>query len=133
MEGPSEIDKEHLLDLIRQAFEIAGGAWVSQKQFLAEFDLDRLDIFPRHFPNWREAVVAAGVEVGPGTPGPRCESCDTTGYNYGYLANEVEQRHESRFNGAWLCDSCYSGYLEEEKIDTGMDEPDEYGEGRVED
>lgn len=147
MEKLDESDNEHVLDLIHklksllldlqakedllgdvcQAFEAAGGGWVTLRQFLADFDHWKRSDILRHFQGWRKAVVAAGVDVEPGTPGPRCESCDTTGNERTLWwddpgvgwgdENVVEQREE--FHAAWLCEKCYAEYLEDEKFPEG--------------
>jgi hypothetical protein len=55
-------DRETLLEAIRSAVSEAGGVWISRRQFLETSGFGEADLF-RHFPNWGDAVAAAGVPV----------------------------------------------------------------------
>jgi hypothetical protein len=58
------IDKDALLEAIRSAVATAGGVRITRQQFLTSSGLKLSDLF-RHFPNWSDALTAAGFSFDP--------------------------------------------------------------------
>jgi hypothetical protein len=57
-------DKDALLEAIRSAVATAGGVRITRQQFLTSSGLKLSDLF-RHFPNWSDALTAAGFSFDP--------------------------------------------------------------------